>query len=99
MTINPQRAQALFLAALEISDSVARRELLERECVNDAALRQRVEDLLAAHAAIGGFDAAPSNTAINATINTPATLNPVPWSQAATSYSKRSAKEAWDLSG
>ena len=71
MTINPQRAQALFLAALEISDSEARRELLERECVNDAALRQRVEDLLAANDATDGFDAPPSIPTINAIIDTP----------------------------
>ncbi len=39
MTINPQRAQALFLAALELSEPAARWVLLDRECGNDAALR------------------------------------------------------------
>ncbi len=76
MTINPQRAQALFLAALEISDLEARRELLERESANDAALKQRVEDLLSAHEATGGFDATKSNHAIDASFDAPIDLPP-----------------------
>ena len=55
MTSNPQRAQTVFLAALELSEPAARRELLDRECAGDQALRQRVEALLGAHDAAGGF--------------------------------------------
>ena len=55
MIINP-RAQALFVAALEFSDPAARLEMLDRECVGDGALRQRVEDGLGETNA-GGLDA------------------------------------------
>ncbi|MBL8892457.1 MAG: protein kinase [Planctomycetaceae bacterium] len=49
MTINPQRVQAIYLAALEISDLATRRELLDQECAGDDALRRRVDELINAH--------------------------------------------------
>ncbi|MBX9582920.1 MAG: hypothetical protein K2X87_21640, partial [Gemmataceae bacterium] len=55
---NP-RANAVFLQAIEVSDPAAREALLDRECGGDAALRQAVETLLAAHAAAGDFLAEP----------------------------------------
>ncbi len=76
MTINPQRAQALFLAALELTEPAARREMLDRECASDAALRQRVEALLGAHDAAGGFGDKPSRPGFNATIDEPAVARP-----------------------
>ncbi len=69
MTINPQRAQALFLAALEMPESQDRDRFLDRECGPDDVLRRRVEALLSAHEATGGFDLAPSGAAIGATVD------------------------------
>ncbi len=76
MTINPQRAQALFLAALELTEPEARREMLDRECGNDSALRQRVEALLGAHDAAGGFGDDPSRPRFEATIDQPIVARP-----------------------
>ncbi len=56
MNIDPQRAQALFLAALEITERRQRSEYLDLECGPDEKLSRRVEALLAAHNATGGFD-------------------------------------------
>jgi len=49
MPADPQRVQAIFLAAAEQSDPTGRAALLTRECGDDVELRQRVEDLLQAH--------------------------------------------------
>ena len=49
MPADPSRVQAVFLAAVELPDPAARAALLDRECGSDAALRERVERLLAAH--------------------------------------------------
>jgi serine/threonine protein kinase len=76
MTINPQRAQALFLSALELSEPAARREFLDRECGSDSALRQRVEALLGAHDAAGGFGDKPSRPGFDATIDEPTVARP-----------------------
>ncbi len=69
MTIDPQRAQALFLAAVELSEPTARRELLDRECAGDDPLRQRVTALLGAHAAAKGFGDKASRDAFEVTID------------------------------
>jgi serine/threonine protein kinase len=45
----------IFAEALELSDPAARAAYLDRACGGDAALRQRVEALLAAHAGAGRF--------------------------------------------
>src|ERR1700744_4513693 len=44
-----QRIEALFDAALELENPAERAAFLTRECVNDSALRIRVEQLLSAH--------------------------------------------------
>jgi serine/threonine protein kinase/tetratricopeptide (TPR) repeat protein len=49
MPADPQRVQAVFLAAIEAADPTARAALLTRECGDDAELRQRVDALLQAH--------------------------------------------------
>ncbi len=49
MPINAQRAQAIFASAIELTDPVARAALLDRECASETELRQRVDELLAAH--------------------------------------------------
>ncbi len=53
MSIDAKRAQSLFLAAVECADPTERAVLLERECGEDAELRQRVEQLLYAHERAG----------------------------------------------
>jgi len=55
MPIDSNRIQAVFLLAVEATDASARAQVLNRECGADAGLRQRVEALLAAHDASGGF--------------------------------------------
>src|SRR5262245_2953190 len=49
MPIDPHRAQAIFLAAIDVTDPAERVALLGRECGDDAELRRRVELLLHAH--------------------------------------------------
>src|SRR6516162_7934058 len=55
MSLDSQRVQSLFLAAVEAGTPAARAALLERECGADAELRQRVEALLRAHDESGSF--------------------------------------------
>ena len=47
--------QALFLNALECTDSVERAAYLDAVCAGDAALRTRIEALLRSSAAAGPF--------------------------------------------
>jgi serine/threonine protein kinase len=49
MSDTPKDAKGIFLAAVDIQDSAERAALVERSCRGDAALRQRVEDLLRAY--------------------------------------------------
>jgi serine/threonine protein kinase len=49
MSETPKDAKGIFLAALDIQDAAKRAEFVERSCGGDAALRQRVEDLLRAY--------------------------------------------------
>jgi eukaryotic-like serine/threonine-protein kinase len=49
MTLDPGRAQAVFLAALEQETPTDRAAVLDRECAADVELRRRVEALLIAH--------------------------------------------------
>src|SRR6516164_7435117 len=46
MPLEPRRAQAVFLAALELEDEAGRTQLLDRECASDTELRRQVEALL-----------------------------------------------------
>src|SRR5262245_18180441 len=55
MPIPPNQAKAVFDQAVELTDPVARAACLDRECAGDPALRERVEDLLRAHAVAGSF--------------------------------------------
>src|SRR5262249_27866468 len=52
MPLDKQRVQSVFRAAVEADD---RATVLDRECGDDAELRQRVEALLEAHDAPGSF--------------------------------------------
>jgi eukaryotic-like serine/threonine-protein kinase len=49
MPVDPKRVHAVFLIAVEQTDPAGRAALLDRECANDAELRQGVEALLRAH--------------------------------------------------
>jgi serine/threonine-protein kinase len=49
MVPDPERVQAVFLAAVDCHDPVARAAVLDAECCGDADLRRRVEALLSAH--------------------------------------------------
>jgi hypothetical protein len=51
--------RSIFFEALDIDDPTERAAYLDRACKEDPAVRQRVERLLKAHAAAGGFLQAP----------------------------------------
>jgi serine/threonine protein kinase/tetratricopeptide (TPR) repeat protein len=52
--------QTLFARALECASPAERDAFLATACGNDAALRRSVEELIAAHARVGGFMSAPA---------------------------------------
>src|SRR5580698_4618507 len=54
MPDSPQDAKGIFLAAIDIADAAERGAFVERSCGDDAAVRQRVEDLLRAYGQSGG---------------------------------------------
>jgi serine/threonine protein kinase len=54
MSDSPKDAKGIFLAALDIADALERAAFVERSCGGDAALRQRVDDLLRAYGQSGG---------------------------------------------
>jgi hypothetical protein len=62
-----QHEEALFRAAAELPPGAVRNVFLEQACAGDAALRQRLETLLAAHDNPGSLPASDT-PAINATI-------------------------------
>src|SRR5580698_4466575 len=49
MPLDPERVQAIFLAAVEADDLAKRSEVLNAQCADDAELRARVEALLRLH--------------------------------------------------
>ena len=55
MITRSQRAEELFAAALEQGDANGRRAFLDQACAGNAALRQELESLLAAHEGAGEF--------------------------------------------
>jgi len=55
MTADPKRLKELFLGAAEIPSPAERAALLDRECGDDAELRQGIEALLQAHDRPGSF--------------------------------------------
>jgi hypothetical protein len=63
MSPDPKRVEAVFAAALAVTDPAERADCLRRECGADDELRQRIEALLAAHAEAGSFLDAPAAAA------------------------------------
>jgi len=55
MPLNPKRVQAVFLEAANYHDLAKRAAILDRECMGDAELRQRIEALLKAHDRFNDF--------------------------------------------
>ena len=49
MNAASEREEAVFYAALKVTDPMARRAFLDRECATDAALRRTIEELLSTH--------------------------------------------------
>jgi serine/threonine protein kinase len=71
MTLDPQRAKSIFLAALEQVEE-ERHAFLDEACAGDAALRQRVERLLLAHDRPDSLPEAPAAQAPTLDSNPPA---------------------------
>jgi eukaryotic-like serine/threonine-protein kinase len=59
MPLDPRRVQAVFLEAVEYHDLADRTVILDRECLDDADLRRRVEALLKAHDEFNSFPNEP----------------------------------------
>jgi hypothetical protein len=55
MPLDPRRVQAVFLEAADYHDLADRAAILDRECLDDADLRRRVEALLRAHDEFNSF--------------------------------------------
>jgi eukaryotic-like serine/threonine-protein kinase len=55
MPLKPTRVQAVFLDAASHHDLAARTAILDRACMGDPELRQRVEALLKAHDRFNDF--------------------------------------------
>ncbi len=55
MPLNPKRVQAVFLEAAKYHDLADRAAILDRECMGDSDLRQRVEALLKVHDQFNDF--------------------------------------------
>ena len=72
MAVDAARAKSLFLTASDLTDQAERAAYLERECGDDAALRQRVEALLAADD--GGRRAVEGDATATSEPTSPATL-------------------------
>jgi eukaryotic-like serine/threonine-protein kinase len=49
MPLNPVRVQTVFLEVANCHDTTERAAILDRECMGDSELRQRIEALLKAH--------------------------------------------------
>ncbi|HKB37950.1 MAG TPA: serine/threonine-protein kinase, partial [Gemmataceae bacterium] len=60
MPVDPERVQAVFLAAAEQGSAAGRAAVLDRLCGPDAELRQRVDTLLRAHEAPESFLESPA---------------------------------------
>src|SRR5262245_15051144 len=58
---DPMQEQSLFIAALEKEDAAERATFLEQACAGDAALRHRIERLLARHEQSGTFLGPPAD--------------------------------------
>jgi serine/threonine protein kinase/WD40 repeat protein len=49
MPADPPRVKELFSAALELAEPEARRDFIDRQCADNPELRERLQELLAAH--------------------------------------------------
>src|SRR5262245_38930406 len=58
----PAEVESLFFAALEKADATERASFLEAACGDDAALRQSIERMLAAHPNVGSFLESPGTS-------------------------------------
>src|SRR5262245_45290159 len=76
MPVDPERVQAVFLAAAEQEGAVSRAAVLERLCGADAELRERVEALLSAHDAPGPFLETLTSTLVATAVELPVTERP-----------------------
>jgi serine/threonine protein kinase len=65
MMADGKRVQAVFLAAVEITDAAQRAAYLDRECRTDPGLHQRVKALLKAHEAPASILARPMTSPID----------------------------------
>src|SRR5262245_65793350 len=76
MPADPERVQAVFLAAAEQEGAAGRAAVLDRLCGADAELRQRVETLLRAHQAPGPFLESPAPPLVATAEELPVTERP-----------------------
>jgi WD40 repeat protein/serine/threonine protein kinase len=74
--VDPERVQAVFLAAAEQEGAAGRAAVLDRLCGADAGLRQRVETLLRAHEAPGPFLESPAPNLVATADEVPVTERP-----------------------
>jgi tRNA A-37 threonylcarbamoyl transferase component Bud32/tetratricopeptide (TPR) repeat protein len=70
--------RSVFLSALEIDDPAERTAFLDEACGDNPEVRERVEVLLAAHAAAGGFMSRPAvdRVPLDPTVGEPAAAGP-----------------------
>jgi serine/threonine protein kinase/WD40 repeat protein len=66
MSVDAQRVESAFLAAVEVADPAERAAVLDRECASDLQLRRRVEALLQAHEAPASILGRPAVTPLPA---------------------------------
>jgi eukaryotic-like serine/threonine-protein kinase len=76
MPVDPERVQAVFLAAADQEGAAGRAAVLDRFCGADAELRQRVETLLRAHDAPGPFLDSPTPNLVATAGELPVTEKP-----------------------
>src|SRR4051794_2941990 len=63
--------RAIFFEAMDLEDAAERTAFLDQTCSGDAALRQRIEELLRCHANAGAFLARPAPQQLAAGADTP----------------------------
>ena len=93
MPFSVTEVDAIFAAAIELSSPDERAEYVQRVCGESAELRQRVDELLAAHFAAGDFLERPPATVLYRQTTT--FKRGRARSSARTSSCSRSAKAAW----
>jgi serine/threonine protein kinase len=90
MAVDPAQVKSLFLAAAELADPAERAAYLDRECGGDHALRQRVEALLRADAAVAALppeaSSMPPAALLAPTADHPPSAEPQPGTVIAAKY-------------